>query len=67
MEYIDSHAAQLRDRRIPWSLVMHICVSKPTIIGSDSGHYPVTIIWPNDGILLVGTLGTNVNEILIEI
>ena len=24
------------------------------------------IIWTNDGILLIGTLGTNFNEILIE-
>ena len=48
----------------------HICVSKLTIIGSDNGLSPgqhQAIIWTNDGILLTGTLGTNFNEILIEI
>ena len=40
----------------------HICVSKQTIIGSDNGLVPA-----NAGILLIGTLGTNFSEILIEI
>ena len=47
---------------------MHICVGKLTIIGSDNGlslgrHQ--AIIWPIAGILLIGPLETNVNEILI--
>ena len=49
---------------------MHICVSKLTIIGSDNGLSPgrrQAIIWTNDGILLIGALGTNFSEILIEI
>ena len=53
-----------------WVQVMHICVIKLTIIGSDNGLSPgrhQAIIWTNDGILLTGTLGTNFNEILIEI
>ena len=48
----------------------HICVSKLTIIGSDNGLSPVrrqAIIWTNDGMLLIRTLGTNFNEILSEI
>ena len=48
----------------------HICVSKSTIIGSDNGLSPdqrQAIIWTNAGILLIGPLGTNFTEILIEI
>ena len=50
--------------------VTHICVSKLTIIGSDNGLSPgrrQAIIWTNAGILLIGPLGTNFSEILIEI
>ena len=53
-----------------WGRVTHICISKPTIIGSDNGLSPgrrQTIIWTNAGILLIGALGTNVSEILIKI
>ena len=53
-----------------WGRVTHICVSKLTIIGSDNGLAPVrrqAIIWTNAGILLIGPLGTNFSEILIEI
>ena len=48
----------------------HICVSKLTIIGSDNGLSPdrrQAIIWTNAEILLIGPLGTNFSEILIEI
>ena len=48
----------------------HICVSKLTIIGSDNGLPPgrrQAIIWNNDEILLIQTLGTNLSEILSEI
>ena len=56
----------------PWSLnpLRHICVGKLTIIGSDNGLSPgrrQAIIWTNAGILLIGPLGTNFNEIFIEI
>ena len=47
----------------------HICVSKLTIIGSDNGLSPErrqAIIRTNAGILLIGPLGTNFSEILIE-
>ena len=47
-----------------------ICVNKLTIIGSDNGLSPgrrQAIIWTNAGILLIGPLGTNFSEILIEI
>ena len=47
-----------------------ICMSKLTIIGSDNGLVPgrhQAIIWTNAGILLIGPLGTNYSQILIEI
>ena len=53
-----------------WGRVTHIYVSKPTIIGSDNGLSPdqrQAIIWTNAGLLLIGHLGTNFSEILIEI
>ena len=53
-----------------WGWVMHICVSKLTIIGSDNGLSPgrrQAIIWINAGILLIGPMGTNFSELLIEI
>ena len=53
-----------------WGWVMHICVGKLTIIGSDNGLSPErrqAIIWTNAGILLIGPLGTNFSEILIGI
>ena len=40
------------------------------LVGSDNGLSPgwrTTIIWTNNGILLIGPLGTNFHEILIEI
>ena len=51
-----------------WGRVMHICVSKQTIIGSDNGLSPdrrQAIIWTSAGILLIGPLGTNFGEIFI--
>ena len=53
-----------------WGRVTHICVSKLTIIGSDNGLSPgwrQAIIETNDGILLIGPLGTNFSEMLIKI
>ena len=53
-----------------WGRVTHICVSKLTILGSDNGLSPdrrQAIIWTNVGILLIGPLGANFSEILIEI
>ena len=53
-----------------WGRVTHICVSKLTIVGSDDGLSPdrrKAIIWTNAEILLIGPLGTNFSEILIEI
>ena len=52
-----------------WGRVMHICISKLIIIGSDNGLSPErcqAIIWIIAGILLIGTLGTNFSEILIK-
>ena len=53
-----------------WGQVMHICISKLTIIGPDNvlspGRRPA-IIWTNAGKLLNGLLGTNFSEIEIEI
>ena len=53
-----------------WGQVTHISVSKLTIIGPDNGLSPdrrQAIIWTNAGIFLIGPLGTNFSEILIEI
>ena len=53
-----------------WGRVTHLCVSKLTSIASDNGLSPgrrQAIIWNNAGILLIGPLGTNFSEILIEI
>ena len=53
-----------------WGRVTHICVFNLTIIGSDNGLSPSrcqAIIRTNAGILLIGPLGTNFNEILIGI
>ena len=53
-----------------WGRVTHICVSKLTIIDSDNGLSPgrrQAIIWTNAGISLIGPLGTNFSETLIEI
>ena len=53
-----------------WGRVTHICVGKLTNIGSDNGLSPdrrQAIIWTNAGFLLIGPLGTNFSEILIEI
>ena len=50
--------------------VTHICVGNLTIIGSDNVLSPdrrQAIILTNSGILLIGPLGTNFSEILIEI
>ena len=48
----------------------HICVGTPTITGSINGLSPgrhQAIIWTKAGILLIGPLGTNFNEISINI
>ena len=53
-----------------WGRATHICVSKLTIIGSDNVLSPdrcQAIIWTNAWLLLIGPLGTNFSEILIEI
>ena len=53
-----------------WGQVTHICVNKLSIIGSDSGASPgrrQALIGTSAGILLIGPLGTNFGEILIEI
>ena len=49
---------------------MHKCISDVTIIGSNNGLLPgrrQAIIWANAGIWSIEPLGTNFNEILIEI
>ena len=53
-----------------WGQMMHICVGKLTIIGSDNGLSPgrcKAMIWTNDGIFLLWTLGTNFSQFVIEI
>ena len=53
-----------------WGRVTHTCVRELTTNDSDNGLSPgrrQAIIWTNAGILLIGPLGTNFSEILIEI
>ena len=53
-----------------WGRVTHIFVGNLAIIGSDNGlshGRRQAIIWNNAGILLIGPLGTNFSEILIDI
>ena len=50
--------------------VTHICVGNSTIIGSDNSLSPgrcQAIIGTNTGILLIGPLGTNFSDILIDV
>ena len=64
---VQSHAAS---NLTHWGRVTHICVSKFSILGSDNGLSPgrrQAIIWTNAGLLLIGPLGTNFNEMLIKI
>ena len=49
-----------------WGRMMHICIDKLTIIGSDNGLFSgrhQAIIWTNGVKLLIGPLGTNFSEI----
>ena len=65
-----SDTAKRWDLLTHWGRVTHIWVSDLTSIGSDNGLSPgrrQAIIWTNAGILLIGPLGTNFNEILIGI
>ena len=53
-----------------WGRVTHICVSKLAIIGSGNSLSPgrrQAIIGTNAGILLIGTMGTNFSQNVIEI
>ena len=53
-----------------WGRVTLIYISKLTTIGSDNGLAPdwrQAINWTNDGILLIGPLGTNFSQISIKI
>ena len=55
---------------VHWGRVTYICVSDLTNIGSDNGLSPgrcQSIIRTNAGLLLIGPLGTNLSEIIIEI
>ena len=53
-----------------WGWVTPICVSKLIIICSDNGlslYRRQAVIWTNAELLLIGPLGTNFSEILMEI
>ena len=70
MSTLDIMSEKIRTGVNSWGLMTHICISKLTIIGSDNGLSPgrhQAIIWTNAGILSIGHLGTNFNEILITI
>ena len=45
-----------------WGRVTHICVSK-----QDDHWFRYWLIWPNAGLLSIGTIGTHLNDFLIEI
>ena len=54
---------------ISYGRVMHICISKLTITGSDNGLTPgrhQAIIWIHAGLLWTGPLGINFSEILTK-
>ena len=64
------HVPSVGDGLTHWGRATHICVAKLTTIGSDNGLSPgrrQAIIWTIAGIFLIGPLGTNFSEILIEI
>ena len=53
-----------------WGRGTHICVNKLNSIGSNNGLSPgrrQDIVWTNAGILLIGPLEINCNDILFEI
>ena len=54
-----------------WGWLMHTCICKLTLIGSDNGlvlNRQQAIIWTNARMLLIGSVGTNlITEILIKI
>ena len=53
-----------------WGRVTHVCVGKPTTIGSDNGLSAArrqATIRTNAGVLLIRPLGTNFGEILFRI
>ena len=61
---------RISDGLTHWGRVTQVCVRKLTIIGADNGLSPgrrQAIIWTNAAIWLIEPLGTNFNEILIEI
>ena len=68
--YITSYLSGALYYLTHWGRVTHICIRKITIIGSDNGLSPgrcQAIIWSSVAILLIGPLGTNFSEILIDI
>ena len=70
-EYASGCWASIMSLCFHWGLMTHICISKLTTIGSgsDNGVSPCrrqATIWTNVGILLIGPLGTNFSEIVIE-
>ena len=73
MQFLVEHyciLTQLPLKFVHWGRVVHICVNKLTIIGSDDVLSPgrrQDIIWTSASILIIGPLGTNFNKILIEI
>ena len=68
--FLAGSSKYVADRLTHWGRVTHICVSKLAIIVSDNGLSPgrrQAIIRTNARILLIRPLGTNFNEMLIEI
>ena len=67
--FIWRHSDEVESILTHWGRVTHICVANLTIIGSDNSLSPgrrQAIIWTNARILLIGPLGTNFSEILVE-
>ena len=78
LDHILNHERHISHRSQPvgcifvthWGRVTHICVINLSIIGSDNGlshGRRQASIWTSAGLLLIGLLGTNFSEILIEI
>ena len=69
-EYEKQNLPTMHDIITHWGEVMHICVGRLNINGSDNGLAPGrrrAIIWTNAGILLIGPFVTNLSIIFIGI
>ena len=71
--YLLNYSRLGESARILWSIEAGYCKYVSvyyTTVGSDNGLTSVrrqAIFWPNAGLLFIGTMATNINEILIKL